>query len=282
MQVTQRGDQPDNSAVISGFYLCRGLTFFEASVKKDNFSWTIFRRYSWFRTLYSKLAASHKKVAAMSFPEKRWFMNTSTSVINERKKGLQQFLNFIFQDEGLIRDKHVTCFLFPIRQLTLMVISKKQPRMCFMDPIVTVYPEYNGRGFFHHEFGFSKDIFTGVSWMKDLDEERMTLQTYLQELTNQTKLNTWESFALTTMEERLVVVKRQLVRLAYAHSSSASTDISGEESMGEAEMTWKERRKNSTILQDAEIDFIVASQNSYDDSIIAGPEDGIDSDDLSL
>eukprot|EP01127_Copromyxa_protea_P011766 TRINITY_DN2983_c0_g1_i1.p2 TRINITY_DN2983_c0_g1~~TRINITY_DN2983_c0_g1_i1.p2 ORF type:complete len:111 (-),score=26.74 TRINITY_DN2983_c0_g1_i1:129-461(-) len=110
----------------------------------------------------------------------------------------------------------------------------------------------------------------------------MTLQTYLQELTNQTKLNTWESFALTTMEERLVVVKRQLVRLAYAHSSSASTDISGEESMGEAEMTWKERRKNSTILQDAEIDFIVASQNSYDDSIIAGPEDGIDSDDLSL
>jgi hypothetical protein len=82
--------------------------------------------------------------------------------------------------------------------------------------------------------------------------------------------------------KRLVEVQRQLVRLNYAPSSSASTDISGEGSVEDWERR-SESKKNSLILQDADIDLIVAQQNVMDDSIIAGQDDiNIDSDELSL
>lgn len=121
--------------------------------------------------------------------------------------------------------------------------------------------------------------------LDQIDEEKMALRQYLQVLSTKPNVTAWEKCQQINLGKRLVHVQRQMVRMNLAPSSSASTDISGE---GESEDEWevinrRETKKNSMILQDAEIDVIVAAENLNDDSIIAGvQEDGIDSDELSL
>lgn len=112
----------------------------------------------------------------------------------------------------------------------------------------------------------------------------MALWQYLQSLTNKKVLSSWEKCLQKNLSKRIVHIQRQMVRLVLAPSSSASTDISGDE---KSEDEWeiisrRETKKNSMILQDAEIDVIVAAEQAMDDNIIAGQEDGIDSDELSL
>lgn len=101
-------------------------------------------------------------------------------------------------------------------------------------------------------------------------------------LSSKKELSTWEKCLQVNLGRRLVQVQRQLVRLKYAPSSSASTDISGESDDWEDYLQRAESKKNSMIMQDAEIDVLVAAEQEMDDHIIAGHRDDIDSDELSL
>jgi len=66
---------------------------YEIMLSTKNKIWTIFRRYSQFEKLHQKLLNEHKNLPTL--PKKKFF-NFSDSVIEERKKGLQNYLNQIF------------------------------------------------------------------------------------------------------------------------------------------------------------------------------------------
>lgn len=115
----------------------------------------------------------------------------------------------------------------------------------------------------------------------------MSLRQCIHRLKNKQNPTSWDKCVKQNLEKRFVQVQRQMVRMELVPSSSASTDVSGEENSNEGweSSSWSSSfSRASVILQDAEIDIIVANEPIMDDTIIAGGDDalGIDSDELSL
>jgi len=84
--------------------------------------WYIYRRYSKFEELHSKLIGRIKLLP--DFPEKKFF-NLSTQIINARKKQLEYYLNFLFNNVDLYYFSEILEFI-EFEEDLLMLLEKKR------------------------------------------------------------------------------------------------------------------------------------------------------------
>jgi len=92
-------------------YICYKINteFINASGQKSNCS--VVRRFSDFSWLYQQLYANYKGILIPPLPEKAIMGRFSGEFINERKRGLEQFLNRIAAHQDLSQSEDVLLFL---------------------------------------------------------------------------------------------------------------------------------------------------------------------------
>lgn len=91
----------------TGSYTC-----YEVKIIQNSREYRVFRRYSEFAELYSKLIEKYPELQKQtSFPPASWFFKFSPSVISERKVGLQKFLQYLVNNEKYCDDPLVVNFI---------------------------------------------------------------------------------------------------------------------------------------------------------------------------
>eukprot|EP01126_Amoeba_proteus_P046225 TRINITY_DN5213_c0_g1_i1.p1 TRINITY_DN5213_c0_g1~~TRINITY_DN5213_c0_g1_i1.p1 ORF type:complete len:159 (-),score=19.72 TRINITY_DN5213_c0_g1_i1:419-895(-) len=97
------------------------VIFFTLNVSQETLQWVVFRRYSWFRNLYQKLLDVGKISEDHPFPDRTWIWLSPERLLQERREGLQVFLNSL---KHLSSSKYVQSFFSPVRSLVRFESTK--------------------------------------------------------------------------------------------------------------------------------------------------------------
>lgn len=89
------------------------FTVYIFDIQNGEEKWRIYRRYDDFFELHEKLTAAGFVFAG--FPPKKWFGSNSTETVNERKKLLNDFVQWIVTTPEILGQKESLIFFRPIR-----------------------------------------------------------------------------------------------------------------------------------------------------------------------
>lgn len=59
--------------------------------------WSVYRRYTRFRELHAELSCKYPEIQTLQLPPKRWFVNLSGKIVNERQNQLEEYLRNILK-----------------------------------------------------------------------------------------------------------------------------------------------------------------------------------------
>jgi hypothetical protein len=169
-------------ATIKKTFTYYGFTLFLIEVDQGIEKWTILRRYSWFRSVYTQLLKSQIIADTIDFPPIRFFNSLGEDVVEERIKGLQSFLDFICNHS--LSFQCVCGFLLPIRKLITLeeeqgtILSSRIRLINFIDPNDTrdcKFPEFKIRGTLD-TFPSLNSFFDNIITYPEVKDELLTLR----------------------------------------------------------------------------------------------------------
>jgi len=196
-------------ATIKKTFTYYGFTLFLIEVDQGIEKWTILRRYSWFRSVYTQLLKSQIIADTIEFPPIRFFNSLSDDVVEERVKGLQSFLDFICNNSLLFQ--FVCAFLLPIRRLITLeeeqgtFFSSRIRLINFIDPNDThdcKFPEFKIRGTLD-TFPALNSFYGGIIIYPEVKDELLTLRLAVAPFNKKQKLTEIEKIIYEALLFRL-------------------------------------------------------------------------------